>query len=296
VARVLQGLVRRARTAVGSVRRERVRAVAWLQFRRRRRRYRILGEGELRAGRKSDTVFVFGSGASLNEIAPAEWSFFEAHDTIGFNWFVRQDFVRADYHLVRGIPADDLRPASWRPVLERYFAYARHSPRYAATTFVVHTGWNAINGNRAIGLGLLPAGRPVFLYRSRLGQPDFSWSFADGLAHPNSTLEDTVNFAVLAGWTRIVLVGVDLYDRRYFWLAPEETLPEDVARGASADDAHSRAASGMLETFDRWTRDLAGRGIELAVYNPRSLLADIMPVFSAKRANGPAGRESAPSH
>lgn len=287
MARILQGLARRLRAAVRHLRRERVRAAAWVHFRRGRRRYRILDENELRDRRRGETAFVFGSGASLNDLGQADWSLFEEHETIGFNWFVRQDFVRADYHVVRGIPADDLRPESWRPALESYFGYAHDNPRYASATFVVHTGWNAINGNRAIGLGLLPSDRPVFLYRSRLGQPEFSWSFAEGLAHPNSTLEDAVNFAVLTGWTRIVLVGVDLYDRRYFWLAPDETRPEDVARGAASDDPHSRAASGMVKTLGQWTRDLAGHGVELAVYNPRSLLADVMPVFaggSAERA------------
>lgn len=275
-ARRLRALVRRLRV-------ERVRTAAWLQFQRGRRHYRFLDEAGLRASRKSETVFIFGSGSSLNDLGPADWNLFEQHDTIGFNWFVRQSFVRTDYHIVRGVPADDLRPASWRPALESYFGYAEKNLRYDGAIFVVHTGWNAINGNRAIGLALLPTDRPVFLYRSRLGQREFSWSFADGLAHPNSTLEDAVNFAVLAGWTRIVLVGVDLYDRRYFWLAPDETRPEDIARGAASDQPHSRAESGMVETLGQWTEELRERGIELTVHNPLSLLARVMPVFSSRR-------------
>jgi hypothetical protein len=284
MGRIVSGLARRGRESVRAARATRVRLREWLRFQAGRRDYRFLSQDELRASRTSETLFVFGSGWSLNEIPAEEWAHFEQHQTLGFNWFVRQGFVRTDYHLVRGIGADDLRPESWRPAVEGYFRLARENPRFRSAIFVVHTGFNAINGNRGIGLRLLPADRPVFLYRSKLGQAEFSWSFSGGLAHPNSTLEDAVNFAVLAGWTRIVLVGVDLYDRRYFWLGRDETRPEDVARGASHEEPHSRAATGMVATFGAWRAMLEPRGIELSVYNRRSLLADVLPVYRPQAA------------
>jgi hypothetical protein len=277
--RTTAGLARRARAAVAGALGAGVRLDAWLRYRAGRRGYRFLSDRELLATRTADTLFVFGSGWSLNEVPPEHWAHFEGQQTLGFNWFVRQDFVRMDYHVVRGVGTDDLRPSSWRPAVEEYGRLARESPRYASTVFVVQTGFEAITGNRLIGLRLLPEDRPIFLYRSKLGQQEFSWAFADGLAHPNSTLEDAVNFAVLAGWTRIVLVGVDLYDRRYFWLDREETRPEDVARGMRHDEPHSRAATGMIATFGGWRELLEPRGVELSVYNPRSLLAGVLPVY-----------------
>jgi hypothetical protein len=289
VSRIARGLVRRLRTLQQRARVEVVRAAAWQRFGRGRHRYVFLDEDALRARRRSDTVFVFGSGASLNELEAADWALFERHETIGFNWFVRQDFVRVDYQVLRGLGADDYRRESWLTTLERYGAYARENRRYAEAVFVVQTGWNAINGNRAIGLELLPVDRPIFLYRSGVDQRELSWSFAEGLAHPSSTLEDAVNFAVLTGWTRIVLVGVDLYDRRYFWLPPDEARVEDTERGASVDEPHSRATSGMLATLGEWTCELAPHGIELSVYNARSLLASVMPTFpGAERSGGDA--------
>lgn len=273
--RAAAGLARRWR----GVRANRVRLGAWLRFRANRGRYRFLSEDELLARRTSDTIFVFGSGWSLNDVPSEHWAHFERHQTLGFNWFVRQDFVRTDYHVIRGIGTDDLRPEVWRPATAEYFRLTRENPRYRSTIFVVQTGFGAITGNRGIGLRLLPPDRPIFLYRSKPGQADFGWSFAQGLAHPNSTLEDAVNFAVLGGWTRIVLVGVDLYDRRYFWLGHDETRPEDIARGARHDEPHSRAATAMIATFGDWRQMLAARGIELLVYNPRSLLAGPLPVY-----------------
>ena len=52
--------------------------------------------------RRSETVFVFGSGYSLNEISDAEWQHIAAHDVFGFNAFYHQRWVPANFHLLRG--------------------------------------------------------------------------------------------------------------------------------------------------------------------------------------------------
>jgi len=248
----------------------------------------VLGEDELRASRRSDTVFVFGSGSSLNALDDAEWTAFAEHDTLGFNWFLHQDWVRVDYHIVREVAENDRDPAVWKPQVASYFGRIRESPHYRDTIFLVHSGLHSINGNRALGLRLLPDGSRVFLWRSVRGRERLGTSFADGLSHPYATLDECVNAAVLMGWRTIVLVGVDLYDRRYFWLGPEETRPEDTHRGASHTDRHSRAATGMIENMGRWGEELRGRGIDLFVYNPRSLLAGVLPVYELAR-RGDAG-------
>ena len=246
---------------------------------RARRHYRLLDEEELRASRRSDTVFIFGSGRSLNELGADEWAAFAEHDTLGFNWFLHQDWVRVDYHVIREVTEDDRDPAIWKPQVASYFDGIRASRHYAETIFLVHSGWRSINGNRALGLRLLPDGSRVFPWRSVPERLRLGTSFADGLSHPFSTLDECVNAAVLTGWRTIVLVGVDLYDRRYFWLGPEDTRPNDLNRGATHRDPHARAHTGMVENMGRWKEELSGRGIGLHVYNPRSLLAEVLPVY-----------------
>ena len=255
-----------------------VRIGPWLRFQAHRRAYRFLSEGELRGTRRSDAVFVFGSGASLNELGDEDWEGFAAHDTLGFNWWVHQRFVRTDYHLIRGIPDTDLDPAIWRPQLDEYFRLIRENPLFAETVFLVHTGFRAINGNRAIGYGYLPEQNPVFLWRTRIRTGPPSRSFAEGLVHGQSTILEAINFAYLLGWTRIVLVGVDLYDRRYFWLPPGATRSLDERRDATAAEPHFQAATGLVETLGGWRDSLRAEGVELEVYNPRSLLAERLPI------------------
>jgi hypothetical protein len=259
----------------------------WLRFQARKNAYRLLDEDELRATRRSDTVFVFGSGASLNDVEEDEWAHIEQHDTLGFNWWVHQRFVRADYHLIRGIPDTDLDPSVWRPQLAQYFGLIRSNPLFDETIFLVHSGFRAINGNRAIGLGHLPEGRRVFLWRTRIAFGSPSRSFAEGLVHGSSTLQEAINFSYLLGWKRIVLAGVDLYDRRYFWLPMGETRSVDERRDATAVDPHVQAATGLIATLGAWREWLLAEGVELEVYNPRSLLAGTLPVYrhGSARAN-----------
>jgi hypothetical protein len=125
-------------------------------------------------------------------------------------------------------------------------------------------------------------GRAIYRWRTIDDAEVPSENLDDGLVHGHSTLQECINFAYLLGWREIVLVGVDLYDRRYFWLDPGETRSVDERRGASAADRHTQAASGLADTLGRWARWLAERGVRLTVYNPRSLLAGRMPAHQRR--------------
>jgi hypothetical protein len=262
------------------------RLAAWAMFRRGISRYQVLDEAAVVATRKSDTVFVFGSGASLNDISPAGWRAMEAHDTIGFNWFVHQKFLRCDYHLLREVGPTDLDPAA-RPRLREYCDLIRTNPNYASTVLLVQTGFRATNGHLAIGLGLLPPDRRIFLWRSLRDRTEPSRSLTEGLAHQYGTLEECVNFAALMGWTTIVIAGVDLYDRRYFWLGTDEPVYGDTTTAG----LHNLASSGLVSRLGKWRADFAARGIDMFVHNPNSLLAQTVPVWrgTAARPSRSAG-------
>lgn len=273
--RLLSAVAWRARAVVVNAQHFWVRLGAWLAFRRAVSRYRVLSESELLATRKSDTVFIFGSGASLNAVTDAEWRDIETHDTVGFNFFVHQNFVRCDYQFVREVGPTDLVESGWRPQLTELFQLARSNPRFSTAIFLIQTGFRATNGNRAIGLRLAPPDRPVFLWRSLVGRDTPSPSFKEGLTHASGTLIECVNFAMLMGWTRIVLAGVDLYDQRYFWLPPDQARPG----GIPVETPHPTAQGGVPDILGRWRVEMQRRGISLYVYNPKSLLAAVMPTW-----------------
>lgn len=271
----LADLARRARWHVDVIRwvwRPRTAASftgAWLREPRGRRAYRVLSEEELRASRRSETVFVFGSGRSLLDIDEAAWERIGEHDVVAFSHFHRQRSVRVDYHLIAELLD-----------LEGTAASIRDNPFYAETIFVVLKGWLALRSNQLVAGRLLPAGARLFRVR-RVGRGEIrapSSSFATGLAHGVNTSVDAVNFAYLMGWRRIVVVGVDLYNKEYFWLPPGTTT-EAEAPGVTAESTFP-GAEQTVETFRRWAEELRADGVALEVYDSRSLLARALPVFS----------------
>jgi hypothetical protein len=245
------------------------RAAAWVRDAVGRRRYPHLTVEELKQTRKSDVVFVFGSGYSLNAITPAEWRAIARHDTVGFNEFHRQSFVRTDYHIAAEV--DFIGP---------YAEGLRSNPLYANTVLVLQEGWAGFFGNTLVGRGLLRAGTRVFRFtrRSRGVYAPPSRSFENGLVHGFGSIIDAVNFAYLTGWRQIVLAGVDLNDRRYFWLRPDEMRPYD--KPGFTVDSTFLGAENIVSMLGRWRELLAEEGVSLSVYNPRSLLTRVMPVYT----------------
>lgn len=191
------------------------------------------------------------------------------YDTIGFSQFQEQQFIRVDYHLV----AEALN-------LGRYVALFRDNPRYESTIYVVQEGLLAHVGNEIVGRGMLPPGSRVFRFhrRARGRYEDPSAGFRRGVVHGYNSSISTTNFALLSGWTRIVLVGVDLYDKEYFYL-PWGAPAEGERWGRKASDRFP-SADLVVEYFRRWRSVANASGVSIEVYNPRSLLAEVLNVFS----------------
>jgi hypothetical protein len=261
----------RTRLAAGAYRHWRPRHVAklakaWLRDRRSRHAYRLLSEDELRATRRSDTAFVFGSGRSLVEISAEEWARIAEHDTISLREFPRQSWVRADYHLTGEVDE-----------LDEYARRLRENPRYASTIFIVMGGFGAHMGNELVGQRLLPLGARIFRFRRRS-----RWRYAPPsrtpreLVHGANSIFDAVNFAYALGYRRIVVAGADYYNKEYFWLEPGETRPYERWVDASAPWPQSEQ---VVEMMGRWREIMGVNGVDLLVYNPRSRLADQLQVF-----------------
>ncbi len=242
-------------------------SAAYARDRLGRRRYRHLTVAELLATRRSDTAFVFGSGRSLIEIGADEWAAIAGFDTISLREFPRQSWIRADYHLSSEVDR-----------LEPYAQRLRENPLYAETVFVVQEGWLAHMGNELIGRGLLPAGAPVFRFkRVGRGVEALPSPSPRRLVHGYNSIFDATNLAAAMGFRRIVLAGADYYNKEYFWLAEGERRGYE-APGIVATDAWPQAEA-IVALMGRWRAELVRRGVEVLVYNPRSLLAEHLPVF-----------------
>ncbi len=243
-------------------------ARCWTLDRLSRHAYRHLNINDLRAARRSDTVFICGTGSSLLDITPEEWTRMAEHDVFGFRDFPRQTFVRADFHMSGEID-----------VLDEYVAAINGNPRYADTKFLVQEGWEAWMCNLLIGKRKLRTDAPVFRYhrtaRGKMAPP--SERFADGAVHGGGSVVSAANIALMLGWKRIVFVGIDLYDHRYFYMPPDQTR---AVEKKGVDHTMSFINSNhIVEHFGAWNALLRDRGIRLYAYNPRSMLTKHLPVF-----------------
>ncbi len=269
-------------------------AYAWASNRLAAGRYHALDVETVYGRKKSDTIFVFGSGYSVNDITSEQWAVICQHDTLGFNWFMRQDFIPLDYHLGRELHRPRLGRRASRAIIAEYADLLEKSV-HQATTLILQGGWSAAGMNMVVGSRRLTRGRALYRFRNT-PPPGPSHSLQRGLVHQLGTLSDAVNFAYLGGWRHIVLVGVDLYDHRYFWLPPDElredyakhimyTLQEKgpdqttrtVKRRPRLDDVHSTARNGIVDLMADW--DARMPHSTLWVLNPRSLLAEVLPAY-----------------
>ena len=257
-----------------------------------RRRYDAMSEQQLIATKRSDTVFIFGSGASLNDITAAEWAHIAGHDTFGFTAFIYQRWVRVGYHLIRGGIEGSL---VWRAYAEDFCNSLNSNPYFDNTILIMQGEYFAMFANQLLGYRLIRPRTRIFRYQTARGEGPPTRSFAEGIRHNAGTLCDSVNVASCMGWKHIVLAGVDLYDARYYWLPPDKTYGVDAAglmtpvdvnhRGNRFDEVHNTARNGVVLTMGAWRDHLEReQGISLSVFNPRSLLADVMPVY---RVNDP---------
>ena len=265
----------------------------YLRDRLARRHYHFEDIERVPALRKSDVVFVFGSGASLQEIPVDEWARIAAHDTLGWRLFAYQEYVRADFLLVRemgGMEYYDGRGPRLQSSRE-WAAKLRDNPKFAETIMVVQEGWRATSGNRLFAHRLLPEDRRYMRYRNGTRDPQAmpGTSFAEGITHGNGTITDAVNFAFLGGWKHIVLIGVDLYDNRYF-LTEKGQQNEEWVGHPDADRPNTTVFSGIVNDMGRWVTWLNAQGVSISVHNPRSLMTEVMPVFEWNSIASDGGR------
>jgi hypothetical protein len=267
---MLKGLLGLSKRVYWQITATPLRAHAYLINALSQNHYHHLSETELKKTRTSDTAFIFGSGYSLNNITPNEWAYISQHNTVSFREFPRQNFVRADYHITGEID-----------FIEPYAEHICQNPYYKNTTFVVQKGWSAHQANRLIGKRLLPRNASMFRFY-RLGRSQHiapSQSFSDGLVQGFNSSFSVTNFACIMGWKHIVLAGIDLNDKRYFWLKHDETRAyEKKGMGITYESVFTNA-NQIVPLFAHWTEVLSKLGVQLHVLNPKSLLAGVMPVY-----------------
>jgi hypothetical protein len=247
---------------------------------------------EVRRRRRSDTVFVLGSGPSLTSITTAQWQEIAAHDSFGINYSLLVNFVPT-YHLMEDGKEPWLREHLRRVLESRRTNHARAiwfiSNRH--TRRLIHPRW-------APELFPFPPRVCVFQQPARIildadrpfRAPDFDVGFIY-----RGTLSVVLYLLRELGYQNIVLLGVDLHTSAHFFddhpeMGPymSRTLPRWRAQGVYGDGVpyaamtptgrHYRRLDEYLYALDEL--HFRPRAIAMFVGNRDNMLAPRLPAWN----------------
>ena len=245
--------------------------------------------------RRSDTVFVLGSGASINDLGPAFWDHVADCDSIGFNNWLVHDFVPNFY----------MRETAFDPVANEVFISLLRQRRdtFGALPFILRRGFT----NRRAAIWPEVSARlrehitgPVCLpdvlnipAETETEMRSFCRVFRRLGLHRDrdlhldcrASLSQLIYFGLVQGYSDIVLCGIDLNTKIYFWEDPRWTGPRvDLPSNNSNNAQHRTMDPSLGLPIDRIVavmRDelLSPAGVRLHVARPNSALASFLPVY-----------------
>lgn len=246
--------------------------------------------------KQSDTLFILGSGASIEALTPEQWQHIERCDSIGFNFWLIHDHVPT-YYMFEAAPVY----AQERDDVMRRLMVQRKDD-YRDVVFINnHRHWLHLGKTLADYPDLIrsrlylhaPFYFPVF--RAWQMRRCFDYWMRTGrgvrnLVHHGATLSSAILFGIVAGYQQIVTLGIDLNHSDYFWEANPEKYahrdsPPNIQLGGvhqTADKERSNAASCMpideyLAVLDQ--KVMRPLGVRFQVGNANSRLAERFPLY-----------------
>ena len=257
---------------------------------------------QVKENRKSDTVFVFGTGYSLHELSEAEWELINQNDVISLNYFVHQEWADVTIHQVRELRNEEenqtghFRSQFIRNCVRHFETLVVRNPRYKNAIFFLQNDFYATIGRSIQTEGNIPKSNPICLYQD-FRNVDLEQGPVDkldqGITRLAGAIGGGITIANIVGWKKIVLAGVDLYDARHFYLDPDEVENKRIVNGErvvkDASSNHPTFNRGIVDIMKAWHNNLADKEVSLEVYNPKSLLTEVLPVF--EWANGQTNHE-----
>jgi hypothetical protein len=188
---------------------------------------------DLRTLRRSETLFVLGSAWSINEISNERWKIIGQHDSVGINFWPAHPFVPRFYHFENVVY--DSQPAMYsalRLLLEcRAEAYAN---TLKIVTDVIPTETlqtvsdlpEGMKNNMYVSFSVPVVARNEEELRTGIRYMNSIGAFSPRarvawLFKSSGSVIAMMTLAVLMGYKRIVLCGVDLNKQDYFYQDPE---------------------------------------------------------------------------
>lgn len=251
--------------------------------------------------RQSDTLFILGSGASINELDTDFWKYVAKHDSIGFNNWMVHDFV-PDFYM-REFPLEISENKNFAKI------FRENHKKYDHVPFLLRRGFTQ---RRA---AIWPEALALFqsLVAGPLCLPDVVNVPAETEAEMRSfcrlwrklglhrnvdvhidcraSVSQLIYFGLVQGYRNIVLCGIDLNTKAYFW-------EDDRWTGSRVNLPPNNSATAQHRTMDpklglpidkimaaMHDELLKPAGVQLYVARPSSALAAFLPVYALPTAH-----------
>ena len=239
--------------------------------------YNYLSIADLKKFKSSDKIFIFGSGYSLNNISKGEYKYINNYDSLSFNQFYKQDFIDLTYYLAREVGRSK-NVLQMNETLSE-FQENIHRDRYKNTTFLLQDDLTATMSLEIESRFLLPKGSRISKFKTfsrKLVQPPESME--SGFVHYGGTLSDALCFGYQMDYKEIILCGVDMNDRRYFFLEKNQPRDLDLQRNSSVTEPH-KTKLPVISLIKEWLPCFVSKGKMLYNLNPDSELKNYLPLY-----------------
>jgi hypothetical protein len=174
----------------------------------------------LKGHRKTDTVIFYGTGHSINDITREDWNILKQYDSMSLNWFMYHDFIVPRFYY-RGENSGTVFGRKWKKL------FNEKRGMYKNTTFLTkkqkHLDLKNVGVKQAYVLNFHNTFSKTMM--KRLGPEKAYKKCLKGFKIiPNklyffgrSTVCPLLVLLYQMGYKEIILYGIDLNDRRYFW-------------------------------------------------------------------------------
>ncbi len=240
----------------------------------------LITEQELKNKKKSNTIIIYGCGSSYNNIEDWQLREFNEYDSISFNWFCFS-YHPTTYYLVRE-QANLKKRIHGEENLDNF--YHMINDKYKNSSLIIHDLDNHSPHVYSYAKNAeLFDGDYVVIRDTKLKNNDPGvklWGkksiFEQGIIHGKCTLTNAIHFAVWMKYKKIIFIGVDLYDSKYFWLDNKETRYAVKDKNKKNTSKHSTAnyVLGMIKKVRK-----VYPKIKMYTCNEKSLLREVMGIW-----------------
>lgn len=184
----------------------------------RKKDYSIASKDNMLKYKKSNRLYILGSGLSINDIDDYQWETIAKHDSFAFNWFLAHPFVPTFYHM-EFLPQDTeifkecylTKGEEFKKIpiiLNMRHLFQRFKPKsfdYIENLYV--------SAPRVFNQATEKNLKEIFKYYY------FNRDYVNDnfLIHYRASLMIAISFGILMDYEEIILAGIDLNNNDYFF-------------------------------------------------------------------------------